>query len=652
ASAEASAQNVQETATLDQGMEAAELGQFGKGIATNGAFVFVSTSRSSKVHVFQRDVNDPTRWDELGALSGTNASNGFGTAIDVDADTLAVNDSVRGTYLFERDPNAALGWTQSRLIAYQHFGAFQSVAIEGDVLVVGEPSWRDDNLVARSSVHVYERDTGGPGQWGLSETLDAPKQEGGEWFGAQVAIAGDAVVAGAYDAASGNRGYVSVWEQDAQGVWGEVFREEGNNSELFLGGGGGVAGDEDDIVAASSKRILFFERGMDGSWSRDATPDIPASLTSNPVLEDQRVAIFSRQSLKIYERSAGTWAPVATLDHSSATPSSYQNRIPLDFDGDTVALGAWRHSLTSEGLREGAVFVWVDDDSSCDVNPCSGGAVCKDDVFRARCTCSGGYVDDPSSSTSCLDVNECVEETAGCSADATCTNTIGAFMCACDPGYVGDGLDCADVDECTLADTCDANATCTNELGSFTCACAPGFTGDGATCDDVDECAIGSAGCSADATCTNTIGAFMCACDPGYVGDGFACADVDECAEGSSNCDADATCTNAPGSFTCSCNPGYAGDGTTCADVDECSEGSAVCAAGEVCTNTNGGFACTELPPEPEPEPEPEPAQAEPTESSDGCSVQGTTPGAPGAGWVTVLAGVAIAALRRRRRLS
>jgi hypothetical protein len=61
-------------------------------------------------------------------------------------------------------------------------------------------------------------------------------------------------------------------------------------------------------------------------------------------------------------------------------------------------------------------------------------------------------------------------------------------------------VDCGDL-------TCDGNATC--DPAGPTCACNPGFTGDGVTCADLDECASGNGGCAS--VCINTPGTFTCA---------------------------------------------------------------------------------------------------------------------------------------------
>ena len=60
-------------------------------------------------------------------------------------------------------------------------------------------------------------------------------------------------------------------------------------------------------------------------------------------------------------------------------------------------------------------------------------------------------------------------------ANAKCGNTDGSFVCTCRGGYSGNGVTCADVDECGVSrlHNCQSHATCTNTAGSFTCTCNP-----------------------------------------------------------------------------------------------------------------------------------------------------------------------------------
>jgi len=81
--------------------------------------------------------------------------------------------------------------------------------------------------------------------------------------------------------------------------------------------------------------------------------------------------------------------------------------------------------------------------------------------------------------------------------------------------------DILDIDECgNNSDNCDSNAICSNKLGSFGCACKSGYSGDGLTCADVDECSDSSwNNCDATfADCTNTVGSYKCTCKQGYSG--------------------------------------------------------------------------------------------------------------------------------------
>ncbi|KAM7439996.1 hypothetical protein ABFA07_010748 [Porites harrisoni] len=123
------------------------------------------------------------------------------------------------------------------------------------------------------------------------------------------------------------------------------------------------------------------------------------------------------------------------------------------------------------------------------------------------------------------DLDECGGNNHHCHHNAVCTNTIGSYKCRCSIGYTGDGLVCADVDECSAGHQCDSSATCNNTDGSYTCTCDSGYSGNGRTCYDVDECSLNTHDCDANAICTNTVGAFTCKCDVNahYIGDGKTC---------------------------------------------------------------------------------------------------------------------------------
>ncbi len=91
------------------------------------------------------------------------------------------------------------------------------------------------------------------------------------------------------------------------------------------------------------------------------------------------------------------------------------------------------------------------------------------------------------------DINECLTDNGGCSPHAACHNIPGSRRCVCDRGYDGDGVSCADIDECAEDPALCANGVCLNRLGSFVCECQMGYMhpdpDDQTACVDVDECA-------------------------------------------------------------------------------------------------------------------------------------------------------------------
>jgi len=149
-----------------------------------------------------------------------------------------------------------------------------------------------------------------------------------------------------------------------------------------------------------------------------------------------------------------------------------------------------------------------------------------------------------------------------CGSDSFCNG--GA--CVCRQGYTGNGIECADVDECTeKSDECDANAFCANTAGSFACSCNAGFTGDGLTCTSTHECRNDEE-CVGEQKCVKSNNdVYVCECGTGFAfSTVHGCLDINECETAINDCATEANCTNTVGSYTCKCPLGFTGDGKTC----------------------------------------------------------------------------------------
>lgn len=231
----------------------------------------------------------------------------------------------------------------------------------------------------------------------------------------------------------------------------------------------------------------------------------------------------------------------------------------------------------------------------------SGCNVLGEDSFK--CTCAEHYTHIQDTNT-CEAVDYCDGIT--CGDNGVCEVQAYEAVCNCDAGYdANGGLTCLDVNECD-SDPCDTNATCENTAGSYTCTCKTGYTGNGMTCADVNECELDTDGCSANQYCKNNVGSFeclSCSCDTNVIDascsdETGACncvteyggADCSECAVGYQEYHGQCYATCETSSLTC-------GEGSHCDD----SEGEAVCIASwddvdsdssNACGITNGKLYC------------------------------------------------------------
>ncbi|XP_067134825.1 fibrillin-2-like isoform X2 [Centruroides vittatus] len=238
------------------------------------------------------------------------------------------------------------------------------------------------------------------------------------------------------------------------------------------------------------------------------------------------------------------------------------------------------------------------DDGSCeDIDECEDKQLhrchhyCVNTIGSFNCTCAPGF--ELVNNKSCKDIDECSINNGGCS--YSCTNEPGSFHCNCPKGYKldKDGINCIDIDECSIYTACQQR--CVNTKGSFQCACNEGYKVSESNpymCTDIDECLEGSHNCSHN--CINYLGGYYCTCKNGYrFSESLkSCVDIDECSEDSRNL-CGQICNNYEGGYNCSCESGYqlSSDLKSCLDIDECSIDNGGCS--EICSNTPGSFYCS-----------------------------------------------------------
>ena len=206
---------------------------FGISVAISGdtAIVGASWGEPGSAYLFGRDVGGVNNWGELIKLtaSDTVERDQFGGDVAIWGDLVIVgaqnnNDRTGAAYLFERNHGGPNNWgevmkfTASDGAPDHGFGA--SVAISGEIAIVG--AWRDNDNAG--AAYIYERHSGGANNWGKVATLIASDAATGDLFHA-VALSGDTAIVGAKEKnARAGAAYVFGRNENGENTWEETVK--------------------------------------------------------------------------------------------------------------------------------------------------------------------------------------------------------------------------------------------------------------------------------------------------------------------------------------------------------------------------------------------------------------------------------------------
>jgi hypothetical protein len=173
----------------------------------------------------------PDRITQIAQLLGEEYNGEFGYAVAFSGDTLAVGDPYdnqngdeSGSVTIIQSESYGHWNKVTRLMpsdaeAGIRFGT--DVAISGDRAVVGAP-FDNDFGENSGSIYIFERDQGGDNAWGQVAKLTASDAYTNDQYGWAVAVDGDTVVAGAYTKTYGGRVYIYERDAGGPGQWGET----------------------------------------------------------------------------------------------------------------------------------------------------------------------------------------------------------------------------------------------------------------------------------------------------------------------------------------------------------------------------------------------------------------------------------------------
>ena len=253
------------------------------------------------------------------------------------------------------------------------------VAISGDTVVVGAPGTDVSGFANQGVVYVYQRNGAA---WVLQATVTAPDGDSNDFFGDSVAINGDTLVVGA--PRDGNPGlpergaaYVfvrigTVWNFEQR-----LFPANGRANDHF-GWSVGVSGDTIGVGApdydgtsgavTNSGAIYVFTRSA-GLWSQQTTAGTnvqesklgwSVALRGNTLAAGaplRSVSLLSQGMVRIYTRTGTTWTNQLDLTAPDAvSQDQFGISVALSEDENTLVSGSF--FADAPNTNQGAAYVF------------------------------------------------------------------------------------------------------------------------------------------------------------------------------------------------------------------------------------------------------------------------------------------------------
>ena len=364
---------------------------FGQPIAIDGDRVVVgatyadvgTNSNQGAAHVFRRVrlclVGCSTFWIELARLTASDAAADdhlFGNAVAITDETVVVgarsyNDVQGAAYVFAQVGGS---WTETAKLApsniaagdFSQFGG--SVAIEGATVVVGAQGADVNGNQDQGAAYVFTKIAD---RWIETAQLTASDGAAGDQFGNDVAIDGDTIVVGAWNADL-DQGATYVFTR-TRGTWTEAMRlVPSQGTQEFFGQSVAIDGDRVVVGATNQGNIagsahVFTRYGSvwiedqlvasDGFAGNSFGFDV--AVSGDRVVVGARNAVNDGSSLNgaayIFSLTGSGWAQKKLV--SPGEPyDSFGGAVAID--GNTVVIGAPDADVGGK-INQGAAYVFV-----------------------------------------------------------------------------------------------------------------------------------------------------------------------------------------------------------------------------------------------------------------------------------------------------
>ncbi len=274
-------------------------------------------------------------------------------------------------------PNSEIQLNLGDLIENSRFG--RSIAIEGNLVVVGAPEASDEEAFGVGAAYVFKRHGNA---YVLEEKLIAPDPTLGSEFGRAVAVEGNIIVVGARFATSGDveragaayifRNIGGSWIFDQKLTTRDASPEDNFGRAVALHGDLLVVTARKEEISEENEGAAYVFRRTGTSWTEEAK--IIASDGTSDARFGQSVAIMSNNliavgardadsptakacgAVYIFQRFANDWIETAKLTASDGAKGD-QFAFNLATHGNVIVVGTRRSD--PQGLKNaGAAYIF------------------------------------------------------------------------------------------------------------------------------------------------------------------------------------------------------------------------------------------------------------------------------------------------------
>jgi hypothetical protein len=309
-------------AGLDNSQNGAE---FSSSVALSGDTLVVGSPRrdgsgvdTGSAHVYERNAGLGLPWGQGAVLQPADLSPGdfFGNSAAIDGDLMVIGApfadpaglpaNAGAVYVFRRNPADPNAWIQTAKLTPPVAGTGTgdnfgwSVAVDGATILAGSPRTSLGGEPGVGRVHVFERNLGGPDNFGIVQTIAAGDGRNGHNFGSSLALADNTAVIGAAGASRSfatadlELGAAYIFTRPAPGgVWTEsrklsAFADTESRAGDHFGYSVDIDGDtvivgapQFDAVVETTRRTdsgtaFIFDRDNGGAGVWNLTTKIPS----------------------------------------------------------------------------------------------------------------------------------------------------------------------------------------------------------------------------------------------------------------------------------------------------------------------------------------------------------------------------------------